>query len=126
MTEVKISTPVVPRETNDCTVRAFAAALDTDYGKAHRLCRESGRKNRRGHWTQAIAKYVNTAWKAGIREVKLAPRPTLREFITAHPKGRYVVTVRGHALAVINGVASDKTRQSRPLVQAHRVPALRM
>ncbi len=71
---------------------------------------------------ELAAKHINKVWKAGIRAVKLPKVTTLAEFAERHPTGRYVVSVRGHALAVINGQPSDSTSGGRWLRGAWKLP----
>ena len=54
-----------------------------------------------------------------------ATSPTVSSFAESHPKGKWIVLVRGHALAVIDGVVVDNTVKvggdKRPVRMAFRV-----
>lgn len=114
------------REKSDCAVKAVAVACDVSYGKAHRVLKELGRKNRQGtyfHMTKAACE------KLGFKLISRDPR----EFIFKYPKAHHVLKsvttnhpdrfpntwrdgktylfrVNGHILAVKNGVNCDWSR----------------
>ena len=111
-----------PTETNDCTVRALANAANMPYESAHAYLKAEGRINRKGsRATQSYEAYM----KAGlvlksvhgttVRATALTRRSgmtakrgvTLGTLLPKLSKGRYVVMVTGHALAVINGQVID-------------------
>lgn len=49
----------------------------------------------------------------------------VKEFVKAHPKGSYIITVRGHAFALVNGVVkgnwNDGKRENREIIAAYQV-----
>lgn len=45
-------------------------------------------------------------------------RITIKEFTIKHPNGRCFVVVRGHALAIIDGVVYDHSEKPRRQIQA--------
>ena len=49
----------------------------------------------------------------------------LKEFIKAHPKGSYIITVRRHAFALVDGVVKgnwdDGKRENREIIAAYQV-----
>lgn len=101
-------------ETRDCTVRALATAAQIPYDTAHSIAKSAGRKNRRGFRTTLLLKHaekhgVNAARTAlGRRRVKVST------FIRQHSEGRYIVRIRRHAFAVIDGVIHDLDRIVKP------------
>jgi hypothetical protein len=98
------------KESNDCTVVAFAESFNTTYEKAHFFLKHHiGRKNGRGLYLEEIQKIKTVCQKTKIRFGPYTEqnRTTLKKFCINHPVGRYFVVVRGHALAVINGVVYD-------------------
>jgi len=43
----------------------------------------------------------------GVSNKKGSKRPTVKSFALSHPKGKYVVSVARHAVAVVDGVYYD-------------------
>lgn len=98
------------RERNDCTVIAFAIIFKVTYDKAHRHMKEScGRVNRKGIRTKNVLPPSIPHVKFRVRSFnkESGNATTLGRFIKDHPVGRYYVCVRGHALAVVDGVVYD-------------------
>lgn len=90
-------------ETNDCTVRALAVALDGDYTQAHSAMAGNGRKKGQGaHWTIwkqafkdcgfALDDVTNNFDGATIRTVE-------RELRARGDRRKYMFSVRGHVAA---------------------------
>lgn len=113
----------VPRETNDCTVRALMAAAGISYDEAHATMRRHGRVNGQGtrHDTQ-VAAYAEHSGKlkaifgstkgARYRANKCDDVPhvdgiTLGTLIKEMPLGRFICIMRGHAFAIINRQLAD-------------------
>lgn len=98
----------------DCVVRAFSVAANRPYAEIHTLCATHGRPYGRGT-SNATMRAVAKAM--GIQEERTLLayvsingrlyRPTLAAFIKANPTGRFVLTRRGHAFALIDGVVHD-------------------
>lgn len=114
------------RETNDCMVVSFATVWNAPYESAHQHIRtQFQRKPRRGvpyeiGREQAMQRCPKTKMRAGPYTEN--NRISLERFCKAHPEGRYWVFVRGHALAVIDGVIYDHSHKPRRMVQkAYRV-----
>jgi hypothetical protein len=115
------------KETNDCVVRAFMAALDVTYEVAHSwVAKKLHRQNRRGTYTSTFLYNVLGKTKNGkkiqmygaspshfwmYKGVNIITNPkykkptgyTIASFIENHPVGRFVVIVEGHAVAVVDG-----------------------
>lgn len=92
-------------ESNDCTVRALSTAAQVSYEQAHAALAAVGRvKGRGARWLQ-----VENAYKplGGVWVSLQVLRPTLARFTSALPSRRCVVLIRGHALALIDGVQHD-------------------
>lgn len=109
-------------EANDCTVRALANALGIPYKLAHKIMAKAGRKDGSGvhvtawhpvyerlgitlqsiHGSTNGAKYLEHMTKRqrqdGITLERLLPRLG---------NGRYIIKIRGHVLAVVNGKVLD-------------------
>jgi len=114
------------KETNDCVVRAFMMALDLPYDKAHKFVADKfNRVNRRGTYTSQYLKNVIGRVKNGYRMSLMGYHPryafgdrkklvnpkysketgyTVKSFMEQYPKGRYFIIVKGHALALVDGV----------------------
>jgi len=115
------------RESNDCVVRAFMAALDISYDSAHAFVKKYlHRVNKRGTYTSSYLSNIIGKVKNGKKikmygaspshswmyeGVNIITNPkykkptsyTLRSFIENHPTGRYFLIVEGHAIAVVDG-----------------------
>ena len=126
----------VSRETNDCTVRAFAAAAQLPYEKAHAIMAKHGRKFGDGtrHDTQVKA-YAEAGGKlkaifgktngAKFRAKKAPHVPheagiTLKTLLDEMPLGRFVCFMRGHAFAIIDRQLAD----GAPLPAGTRITAI--
>jgi len=100
-------------ETNDCTVRAISHARCISYAQAHALCRELfDRKDGKGTYYTGIVlarqPWARIAWeRKWDREAQRFTTVTLDRFVADHPTGHYVVLVRGHSVAVCDGVVYD-------------------
>ena len=141
MTKTKFI-PLNPRgeafenESNDCAVRAMTLATGLPYADVHAAFKAAGRRDRRGTaWdvfkTAARAlvpsveiehisadyQLIGNPWS---RRWHAAGRPTLARFTAEHRTGAYVVIIKGHALALIEGVQLDMgPNGSRCKVQAY-------
>ncbi len=89
-------------ETNDCVVRAWAIAAQIPYAEAHAAFKAAGRRDRRG-----TKLHVSEAVMGDLRCYPRGSRVTVAKWLRANPSGHFVVFVRGHAFAVIDGVCHD-------------------
>ena len=126
----------VPRETNDCTVRALAAAAGISYDQAHATMAKYGRKFRNGtyHDTQVKAytehggelrAIFGTTKGARYRANTTEDVPhvegiTLGKLLERIPMGRFVCIMRGHAFAVVDRQLAD----GGPLKAGTRIQAI--
>lgn len=114
------------KENNDCVVRAFMMALDLPYDKAHKFVADKfNRENRKGTYTSMYLKNVLDRQKNGYKMKLMGYHPrhafggrkklvnpkykketgyTVKSFMEQHPVGRYFIIVKGHALALVDGV----------------------
>lgn len=113
----------VPRETNDCTVRALAAAANIDYSLAHRLMAKHGRQFGQGTRHECQLKAYTEAGgelraifghdKGAKYRARLSPDVphvegiTLKVLLEQIPMGRFVAIVRQHAFAIIDRQIAD-------------------
>ena len=110
-------------EAQDCTVRALANALDTNYDEAHAALRKHGRKHGKpcGHkvWHRAYSEaglslmniYGTTAAARHLSrslQQKATKGTTLGTLLKSIGCGRFVVIVTGHAICVLDGQVIDK------------------
>lgn len=129
----------VSRETNDCTVRALAAAADIPYSVAHATMAKHGRKHGKGtvHNVQVKA-YAEHGGKLraifgttkGARyranhekqnsDVPHVDGITLGTLLAEMPLGRFICIMRGHAFAIINRKLAD----GGPLKAGTRIQAI--
>ncbi len=124
------------RESNDCVVRAFSAALDISYDLAHgwvkrKFSRKFGEgthttihiqnvlgKVKNGYKLKAYGCHPDKKWAMECRGFKVVTNPryknkqvgyTLKSFMESHPKGRFFVIVECHAVAIVDGVLYGNT-----------------
>ena len=114
----------VPRETNDCTVRALMAAAGISYDLAHATMAKHGRKFGKGtHHKTQVAAYAEHGGELraifgstkGARyransvgdDVPHVEGITLGKLIEGIPMGRFVCIMRCHAFAIINRQLAD-------------------
>ena len=97
-------------EKNDCTVIAFAIIFNMSYDDAHLHLKEKcGRKNGKCLMSMTTIPSSLSGVKYRIRSFSKEDgnQITLERFVKEHPVGKYYVCVRGHALAVVDGVVYD-------------------
>jgi hypothetical protein len=117
--------PVFKEDTNCCAVVAFTKVFDTGYTKAYNFIKKvCGRTHRKGlTQSQVLSIFENVKkgkWKMG--KYSKNNRITINQFIKKHPKGRFYCLVRGHAIAIIDGVLYDyKEGGRRQITKAFRV-----
>jgi hypothetical protein len=105
------------RERMDRAVRSLALSTGMTYAEAHRICAEGGRRFRRVMRPASVhtvyAPYELTPWMSYL-DLKVAKRPTIDRLVRELPTGRYIVKVKGHVFAVIDGVCMDIFPDVRP------------
>jgi hypothetical protein len=116
-------------EWNDCAVRAIAYATSEKYETIHALAAQEGRQNGRGMRTYQMEQVLKKLYiglelnfSEFLRQAKWNRRncPTLSQVLRM-PKfqtGAHVVTVKGHAYAIVDGqVAGNSVEGSRCRVE---------
>lgn len=114
--EIKKSSNKAVFETNDCCVVALTVALNSKYDDVHSfLSRNNLRVSKRGMTRDSVLKIPSlfNRVKCRVGPYSDTNRITLSNFIKKHSQGRYFVLVRGHALAVVDGVVYDHTEKLR-------------
>ena len=101
-------------ERNDCTVFAIATASGMPYGAAHRELEVFGR--RRGKGVSTLSFFEFKGWRIANYEVVDVPmfayKPTWASVRYLTVKGRYLIRVKAHVFAVVNGVIYDTSANS--------------
>jgi hypothetical protein len=107
---------------NDCAIRAVANVSSVPYPELRQRMINMGRKVNRGTqfdildqvYRDAGAQLVYLWGKSGRRLRKLIKHNdivnqsiTLKRFVESMPRGKHIVLVRRHALAVVNGKIID-------------------
>ena len=103
-------------ETNDCAVKAIAAATDVRYSIVHAFCKARGRKARCGTRLDTIERTVQTDLGFSMERVKLTRNWTVNQIEqgNAWKDGQsYLVLTSGHMLAVVDGVVHDWSKGSK-------------
>jgi hypothetical protein len=117
---------VAKSERNDCVVRAFMMSLDLPYDKAHKFVSDKfNRTNCKGTYTSVYLKNILGKQKNGKKMRLMGYHPTksfggrkkltnpkykketgytVKSFMEQHPKGNYFMIVKGHALALVDGI----------------------
>lgn len=93
-------------EKNDCVVRALSIAAGVRYETMHRELKDAGRRSR-CRTKEAVWGTWADEWCGGRLSLPKGRVTTVRGFVEAHPIGRFVVRISGHALAIIDGVVHD-------------------
>lgn len=113
-------------EMKDCSVRALANAAEMEYLEAHKLFEQVGRVRHEGSTHKQLNEvYLNNGFELfGIygttnaalhsrgcfgvyAEDKIKSGMTLKKFIKTHQDGAYILVIKGHAFAVIDGELID-------------------
>lgn len=107
------------RSVGDCSVRAVAKALDTDWETAYRLITENG-------YAMGDMPSSDSVWGAVLRQngfYRKAIRSncpdcyTAEDFCSDHPYGVYVLGFGGHVATVVDGVLYDSWDSSKEIPQ---------
>jgi hypothetical protein len=111
-------------EARDCTVRALSNLGIYDYAEAHAMLSAAGRKFRRGAdratyhkaYTGAGLRLIGVFGKTvraydmeKVSGIKRQKGISLGRLLPSLTKGRFIVMITGHAVAVVDGKIIDKT-----------------
>jgi len=111
-------------ETNDCAVRAMANSFGVSYAYAHQAMKTAGRKDKKVTPVSVIEEVITKehGGKVAVQiptigQACLSVSPenrtheiTIATFCKQNPHGRFYCLVRGHALAIVDGVVQDSFR----------------
>lgn len=93
----------------NCTVIALATTANIPYDVAYQIAKEAGRPDNKGFQSCKLIKYFNKKCAPNrFRKFKRSSI-TVQKFCKKYPVGRFFVRKRGHAYAVVDGVAIDKS-----------------
>jgi hypothetical protein len=102
-----------PKQSNDCTVRAWAAANNIAYDEAYDYLKSFGRKSHKGiHFNNFAKSHDDILIKFTFPAVKGQTRMNIEAFCKQYSKGKFIIKTAKHVLAVIDGVAYDDARPS--------------
>ena len=96
------------QDNNCCTVIATATVCEMSYNRAYKKLQRVGRKHRRGTWM-----FYEVVRRQGydMQKVENTRGMTVSKFAELYPKGTYLLHVRAHAIAIVNGVINDHTSE---------------
>lgn len=112
-------------ENNDCVVCAVATVAETSYAEVHAYLKKAGRKDRKGFHTYRHFGRSKNALGRRFTYLENSGKSLIR-FARENPKGRFLVTIRGHALCVVDGViieSNSRVRRRAVLRNSWRVEA---
>ena len=123
------SSKLAQAETNDCVVRALAAACDWDYDKSHRfVSKEFGRRPRKGtpKFITTVNQWVVEGRKLGRKKIKpidIKEIKTVGQLVKWYDKGTYLVVISRHAFTIKDGevVAGNREDSQRMRCQLKAV-----
>jgi hypothetical protein len=144
--------PIAKSEKNDCVVRAIASAFDLEYDIAHKFVADKfGRKPKQGtigfgvgmnkisdDRTRIGRKCINPmgkkpeysnfyslSYNVTVKGKRIKRQMTVGTFISKYPTGTYIITVKGHAFTIKNGVVignkGDSIQKRKIIVFAWKV-----
>jgi hypothetical protein len=97
----------------NCVPRALSVATGLALDETTAILAAHGRKANR----RTRTKTLKSALKGFGRCVSLKRGITIERFARERASGTYLVRVRGHMLAIVDGVPSDSTARGRRIVQ---------
>lgn len=109
----------VGRKVGDCSIRAIARALDTDWETAYALVSANG-------FAMGDMPSSDSVWGATLRQYGFYRSSipdtcpdcyTVKEFCRDHPKGTYVLGFGGHVATVVDGDLFDTWDSSSEIPQ---------
>lgn len=98
-------------EANDCSVIATSIAARVPYNEAHAALRAQGRPNRRGSTVSQLLRALESLG-CSLEEIDNPRQPngsryTMKTVGRLARRGYYIVLVRRHVAAVVNGDVED-------------------
>jgi len=111
-----LDSPIAKKETNDCVVRAFAAAADWSYDVAHKfIATEFGRQPRKGtpKFKSTMVRLVSENRRINRKKLTTisstemkngSSRMTVGQFVKWYDKGTFIIVIASHAFSIRDGV----------------------
>ena len=92
-------------KTVDCTVRAIATVLDQSWDETYiGLCMQGYIMASMPSGNEVWGAYLhNKGWRRGMVEDACPECFTVRDFCERFPKGKFLLAISGHVVAVIDG-----------------------
>ena len=121
-------------ERNDCVVRAFASSFDIPYDESHTYCEKVLHRKHRdgvknfvvrletlvkknevinGKKFNLVGKFYSLYYDVKIKNKKIKRALTVGKFIKDNPIGTFLVSVRGHAFTIKNGVVIGNVEDAK-------------
>lgn len=100
------------KNVEDCSIRAYCAARDMKWDDAFDLaCKVAKQEkdiiNSVKVCRKVVTEHLGFVLNEESKKVKIKDRMTVNQFALTHNYGRYIVSVRGHLVAVIDGWIYD-------------------
>lgn len=97
------------KRVGDCTVRAISTLLEEPWEKTYAaLCIWGFRMHDMPSSDAVWGAYLfSRGYRRGVSEDACPECSTVREFVKEYPKGRYLLKLPGHVVAVIDGEYHD-------------------
>ena len=97
------------RGRGDCTVVALSILLEITYLQAVTLMTKYGRLAN-GKWPKRCLHFRASLSKI-LNGHMVARHGSVGKFVRTHPQGKFLIWVRGHVFAVVNGIIYDHTNK---------------
>lgn len=93
----------------DCMVRAISTVLNKDYLETRRDLNRAAKELGYGHYSEHnfIFDYLKDYERLIFKATTGQPRMKLADFVKEYPIGTYIVSVRKHVVAVVDGYVLD-------------------
>lgn len=96
-------------EKNDCVVRAYAITTGLDYKEAYRLLEIWGRKQNTGVMLIQFIASERNFFPHTFTDCKKKTL-TVGRFVKENTTGKFIIAIKGHAFALIDGIVHDAFR----------------
>lgn len=106
------------KDKNYCTIRAIAIAFKLPYEAAYAIGRFAGRKHGCGYYMENIMSVIQKHIGYKFKIYDVGKGITIRRFLEKNTIGKFIVTRREHAFAIIHGEIHDTTLNTeRQIIQ---------
>ena len=106
------STSKRPKQTNDCTVRAFAISFNMGYDIAYEYLAKQGRECSQGFELNKLLEKTPNLFDKKVTKLsfpakKGVSRMNVKDFVSQYTNGTYIIRVSKHMACVKDGVLED-------------------